>query len=143
MDIKDIYGATVKEKNTLKKPCFMSPKDINNEALFESTRKTNPLMPEYLCRDEDNKIVTIGHVEGSNPKILINKAKSPHSRHLDTKDIDGATSGTVGVGPIGTKLRNYIRSPTDTQDIEGAQTGTFKKGITTIRVTNPLDPQYT
>ena len=142
-DVADIAGATVKQNKDLNKPNFMNPKDINYIELFESTRKTNPLMPEYLCRDDDNNVITIGHVEGSSPRVLVNKSQSPHSRHLNTKDIEGATSGTVGVGPIGTKLRNYIRSPTDTQDIEGAQTGTFKKGITTVRITNPLDPQYT
>ena len=142
-NVKDILGACHVPRKELNKPDLMNPKDINTIEMFESKRKTNPLMPQYLGRDEENNLVTIGHVDGSSPRKFVNHSQSPHSRHLNTKDIDGATSGTVGVGPIGTKLRNYIKSPTDTQDIEGAQSGTFKKGITTIRATNPLDPQYT
>ena len=120
----------------------MNPKDINTIEVFQSSRKTNPLMPEYYSRDQDNNLITIGVVDGSYPKRLINQSTSPHSRHLNTSDIEGASPGSVGVGPIGTKLRNYIRSPTDTLDIEGAQSGTFKKGISTVRITNPLDPKY-
>lgn len=142
-DISDIPGATAKQKKDLVKPDLMNPKDINTLEVFESKRKTNPLMPEYLSRDENNKLITIGQVDGSMPKRSVNLSQSPHSRHLDTKDIDGATAGTKGNGPLGTKLRNYIRSPNDTLDIEGAQSGTYKKGITTIRATNPLDPNYT
>jgi hypothetical protein len=141
MDISDINNSY--PKKVLNKPNLMNPKDINSIDIFESNRKTNPLMPEYLCRDQDNNLVTVGVVEGSSPRKLIKGSQSPHNRHLDTKDIDGASTGTVGVGPIGTKLRNYIRSPTDTLDIEGAQSGSFKKGISTVRVTNPLDPKYT
>ena len=141
--VHDILGATAWKKKELVKPNLMDCKDINSIEVFTSSRTVNPLMPEYMCRDEDNKVVIRGHVEGSSPKVLVRMSQSPHDRHLNTKDIEGATAGTVGVGPIGTKLRNYIRSPTDTQDIEGAQTGTFKKGITTVRATNPLDPKYT
>lgn len=143
VDVSDIQGAKARKYRELQKPNLMNCKDINTIEVFESTRKTNPLMPEYTCRDQDNNIVIVGHVDGSSPRVLIKSSQSPHNRHLNTKDIAGAFSDTVGVGPIGTKLRNYIRSPTDTLDIEGAQTGTFKKGIVTVRATNPLDPKYT
>lgn len=142
-DIKDIFGATAMPKRNLNKPDLMNPKDINSIEVFESKRVTNPLMPEYLCRNEDNQVVVIGEVEGSKPRRMVNLKQVPHSRHLSTGDIEGATAGTKGNGPIGTKLRNYLRSPNEITDIEGAQAGTFKKGITTIRATNPLDPSYT
>ena len=142
-DIKDIFGATAKPKRNLNKPDLMNPRDINTIEVFESKRVTNPLMPEYLCRNEDNQVVLIGDVEGSRPRRMVNLKQVPHSRHLSTGDIEGATAGTKGNGPIGTKLRNYLRGPNETTDIEGAQAGTFKKGISTVRATNPLDPSYT
>lgn len=142
-DVKDIFGATAKPRRNLNKPDLMNPKDINTIEVFESKRVTNPLMPEYLCRNEDNQVIVVGEVEGSKPRRMVNLNQAPHSRHLSTGDIEGATAGTKGNGPIGTKLRNYLRSPNEITDIDGAQAGTFKKGITTVRATNPLDPNYT
>ncbi|CAG9312313.1 unnamed protein product [Blepharisma stoltei] len=142
MNITDIDGARPKPDKKPKKPNFMDPRDINKGDVVEYGRNTNPLMPQYSVRDYEGKLVTIGEVEGSKPKVLINKSTSPHQRHLNTQDIDGAVPGTVGLGPIGKKDRNEYRQTTNTQDILGAQAGTLKKGITTLRSTHPLDPSY-
>ena len=141
-DISDIPGAKAQTRRLLNKPDLNNPRDINTIEVFESKRVTNPLMPEYLCRDENNQLVTVGNVLGSQPRRTVNLSTSPHNRHLSTSDIEGASAGTKGNGPIGTKLRNYMRNSTDTNDINGAQAGTFKKGISTVRATNPLDPSY-
>jgi hypothetical protein len=142
-DLSDIPGAKAQTKRLLNKPDLNNPRDINTIEVFESKRVTNPLMPEYVCRDENGMIVMLGQVSGSQPRKTVDLGKSPHNRHLSTSDIEGATAGSKGNGPIGTKLRNYIRSPNDTNDIDGAQAGSFKKGISTLRATNPLDPSYT
>lgn len=142
MSTSDIDGARPKPDKKLTKPNFMDPRDINKGEVAVYTRKTNPLMPEYTVKDSDGNLVIIGDVEGSKPRTLINKNTSPHQRHLDTKDIDGASTGTVGLGLYGKKNTQETRSPTNTHDILGAQAGTLKKGISTMRSTHPLNPSY-
>ena len=143
MNVNDIDGAKPKPDKKLSKPNLMDPRDINRGGVYVSNRNVNPLMPEYDVRDEDGALIKIGQVEGSIPKKTINTETLPHNRHLDNRDIDGSTAGTLGLGVIGTKERNYKKKIVDAADIEGAQSGTLKKGITTIRKTNPLNPLYT
>ena len=143
MNVNDIDGAKPKPDKKLSKPNLMDPRDINRGGVYVSNRNVNPLMPEYDVRDEDGALIKIGQVEGSIPKKTINTETLPHNRHLDNRDIDGSTAGTLGLGVIGTKERNYKKKIVDAADIEGAQSGTLKKGIITIRKTNPLNPLYT
>lgn len=140
--VNDIEGAQPKPFAQLKKQDFMDPRDINRGEIKVYNRITNPLMPEYVCRDQNGEIGMIGPVEGSIPKKTINFKNSVHTRHLDNRDIEGSTSDTVGLGVLGTKNRNFVKKIVDSSDIEGAQSGSLKKGITTIRITNPLEPKY-
>ena len=80
----------------------------------------------------------VGEISGNRPKVLI-PTYTAHDRHLNTKDIDGALPSTKGLGPLKTKERNYQKPLANTEDIEGAQVGSKKRGINTVRVT---DPQY-
>ncbi|OMJ82196.1 hypothetical protein SteCoe_17150 [Stentor coeruleus] len=142
MSLNDIDGAHPRPEKNIKKPDFMDPRDINKGESHTYNRNTNPLMPEYLSRDEDGKLISIGYVDGSKPKASVNTINPPHKRHLDNQDIEGSTTGTVGLGAVGKKERNYEKKLATTADIEGAQSGSLKKGITTVRQTNPLDPNY-
>ena len=140
ISVKDIDGARPKPEIYYSKPDLMNPKDINGEA-FHTKRQTNPLEPEYVCRDEDGKLVTIGAIDGSVSKPIIKLSQNPHKRNLDSSDIDGARPNTVGLGPLGTRERNYVKK-IDASDIEGTNSGSHKQGITTKRITNPLAPKY-
>ena len=142
INVHDIQGAKPRPEKNITKADLMDPRDINRGESHTYTRLTNPLMPEYLCRDETGAVVSIGHVQGSLPKKMVNTASIPHNRHLDNRDIEGSTPGTVGLGTVGKRERNYVKKIVDSADIEGAQSGSLKKGITTVRITNPLEPKY-
>lgn len=62
---------------------------------------------------------------------------------LRTEDIIGAKSSTKGLGVFAENHeRKDMRQINRIDDIEGAQAGSLKKGTTTKRTTNPLDPTY-
>lgn len=132
--VSDIDGAKPKPEIVLKKPDLVDPRDINKQWVFNSKRSVNPLMPEYAHRDTDGQLSRIGFVDGSKPKELVRTTTVPHSRHLITFDIDGAKPGTVGVGPIGTRDRRNVRSPTDISDIEGARAGSLRRWLNKQKV---------
>lgn len=138
--VKDIDGARPKPEKVLKKPDLIDPKDINNEWIFRSKRSVNPLVPEYAHRDEEGRLAKIGFVDGSRPKVLVRTATVPHTRHLISCDIDGARTGTVGVGPLGTRVRKNARSPTDISDIEGANAGSLRRRMTHTRIISTKQP---
>lgn len=143
MNVKDIEGASPKAAKILQKPNLMDPKDINKGESKTYTRCTNPLHPEYLSRDKDNNLITIGAVEGSTPAASFKATLAVHKRHLDNSDIAGSGPDSKGLGPVGQKSRNYEKSLVSTSDIMGAQAGSLAKGISTLRQTNPLNPTYT
>ncbi|KAM3146328.1 hypothetical protein pb186bvf_001673 [Paramecium bursaria] len=121
----------------------MAVKDINTYMLHKSTRVTNPLEPEYIVRDEDGNKMTVGQVDGSRTKqlhpIQINKFASSS---LATQDIHGAQAGTHSQQFLRYNERKDYRSTNNVKDIEGVSAGSLKKGITTIRQLNPLQPAY-
>lgn len=62
---------------------------------------------------------------------------------LRTEDIMGAKSSTKGLGVFAENHeRKDFRRTNQTDDIEGARAGSLKKGPTTNRISNPLDPEY-
>lgn len=78
---------------------------------FKSTRTTNPLMPTYTVRDEDNKLDTIGKVRGSSPNVLPPARKDERflATSLKTGDIHGCASSTKGLGNFHTRIRRTER----------------------------------
>lgn len=55
----------------------------------------------------------------------------------------GAKSSTKGLGVFAENHeRKDFRQTNRTEDIEGAKAGSLKKGPTTNRISNPLDPDY-
>jgi len=89
-----------------------------------------------------NKI-TYGKIKGSNPKRLhplkVNKLTS---LSLATGDIAGAQTNTLPERFLKSKTRKDFREVTKTKDIPGALPSSLRRGITTKRATNPLDPKY-
>ena len=103
-------------------------------AQFKSSRSTNPLNPEYQVRDEDNKLVTIGEIDAKKKLVPERSLNS-----LKTDDINGATTNTV---MRITQNRTQFRAINKIDDIAGTTVGSLKKGITTLRSNDPLDPDY-
>lgn len=111
---------------------------------FKSKRVTNPLMPQYIVRDDKNSKSEIGFVQGSTPCVLPPQRTDKNflASSLTTSDILGCTSGTKGLGNFHNRQRKDWRSINNTKDIPGAQPNTLKKGPVTKRVTHPLVPEY-
>lgn len=61
---------------------------------------------------------------------------------MKTGDIAGATSSTKGRGAFHSVERKHFRDTNNIHDIPGAKVGTLKKGVSTQRLTNPLNPTY-
>jgi hypothetical protein len=102
------------------------------------------LNPSYTIRDESGALVEIGEVEGSKPYVLPPPKKDPRLvASLRTEDIIGARASTKGQGVFAENHeRKEVRQINRTDDIEGARSGSLRKGPTTNRVSNPLDPTY-
>ena len=141
MGVHDIEGARPKPEIMLQKPDFMCPTDINRDEMFTTKRTTNPLVPSYMVRDEDNNVVEIGEVHGSKPTQFVSPEKNAHDRHLNIQDIEGAKSTSFGIGNI-QKERSSPKNPNDIGDIEGSMAGTLKRNFIGPRCSNPLDPEY-
>lgn len=105
----------------------------------------NPLVPSYKHVDENGKVFEIGPINGSTskkqPKAASKEAKDPYK----CDDIAGAVSGTKGLGvwegvykrqngPGEKHLRN--------DDILGSMPGSYRRGMSTIRCSNPLERVY-
>jgi hypothetical protein len=72
-------------------------KDINKDGIFESTRNTNPLQPEYHWRDNDDKNLnqSYGGIGGSLPKQIHPSAiNKPNNFCLGIKDIEGTQANS-------------------------------------------------
>ena len=111
---------------------------------FVSKRVANPMNPSYTIRDEDGKMCEIGDIEGNRPVTLPpQRKKGDVDMTLKTMDILGAHAGTKGLGVFAeAHKRREVRQLNRTDDIDGAQGGSLKRGTTSKRVTNPLDPNY-
>jgi|LakMenEpi03Aug12_release.lakeMendotaPanAssembly.Ray.scaffolds.fasta_scaffold874738_1 hypothetical protein len=101
-------------------------------------------MPNYIVRDENNKITEIGLVKGSLPYVLPPARKDEEflATSLKTKDILGCNTGTKILGNFHSRLRRDIKKTNDTSDVIGAQSGSLKKSLISTRIISPLDPDY-
>ena len=100
--------------------------------------------PSYTIRDDSGALVEIGEVQGSKPCVLPPERKSLYPpATMRTTDILGAMAGSKGLGVFAeSHTRKDFRQSNKTDDIEGAHSGSLKKGPSTKRVCNPLDPSY-
>jgi hypothetical protein len=72
-------------------------KDINKDGIFESSRTTNPLKPEYHWRDNDDKDLnnSYGVIRGSEPRQVHPSAvNKPNDLCLGIKDIEGTQANS-------------------------------------------------
>ena len=72
-------------------------KDINKDQIFETNRRVDPLQPNYIWRDDDDKNLnqTYGKIVGSDVKRnhpqVVNR---PNNLSLGIKDIDGTQANS-------------------------------------------------
>jgi len=153
MKVDDIDGAKPKFGHEIKERSegfgkaynynAMDYRDVTNTQ-FKSSRYTNPLMPTYKVRNEDDKVHEIGPVEGALPNVLPPMRTDPNyqAKSLHTTDIQGCACSTKGLGNFHTRKRRAFLTTNITEDIPGAQPDTVKKSPETLRNTNPLMPDY-
>ena len=114
-----------------------------SKVIFKTTRSVNPLHPEYLVRNEKDKVITIGNIAGSISTKLPERLRGPLDACLNVSDIHGAAAGSKRLGTFhSTSRRNFLINPNDISDIGGAQSDTLKKGVQSNRLTDPLNPDY-
>jgi len=138
--VEDIDGAKPKKEWIPEgKPSSLDVRDINYFWEFHTKRQTDPLSPRYKVVSEDNKLVEYGQLDN---KATIRHPKDVNkvtSSDLRTGDIDGAQASTSVQKVNGLVTRDTFMK---TQDIPGAQIATLKKGMSTLRQTNPIWPAY-
>lgn len=142
MDVKDIDGAKAK-KVYVRQTAYDSFNytDIT-KTKFVSSRTVNPLHPTYQVRDQDGQVIEIGGIDRSSPKKLPTRTTGGFFDGLQIADIPGTAVGSRRVGNFHNKERSHFRQTNDIKEIEGAQVGTLKRGVSTQRRTDPLNPKY-
>lgn len=70
------------------------------------------------------------------------RKKGPVSLILETADIEGAKTGTKGLGVFAHHTRTKFKQTNKIDDIAGSSVGSLKKGPVTNRSLNPLNPDY-
>jgi len=145
----------------------LSVRDINCKTPPKQ-RGTDPLEPVYTCAQAPT---TSLHVTYSQEKVQPPTHQAPKLKPEKIGPVDGSTSRKLHVGknaPLWSLKKDDISGASpqrwagevpcniyesqgakpalsfhDPHDVAGAQVGTFKKGITTKRSINPLQPTYT
>ena len=137
--------------------------DINRgDRRVPRVRETNPLNPEYVvpvsnCTSwhyqfsqdvkppEPAKPDILGVIPGSAPRKLTWNRDAP-SRILDSRDIEGTQSQRIVAGqPFNLRMsaaEKPIHDFHQTRDVPGAAHGSLRRGLSTERHTDPLDPRY-
>jgi hypothetical protein len=110
---------------------------------FKTKRSTNPLEPTYVVRNDDGTLMTIGKIENSNTLHHPERKRGPVSSSLATNDIEGAQTGTKGLGVFAHHKRSEVKQINKIDDIAGSTVGSLRKGVATNRISNPLSPEYT
>jgi hypothetical protein len=142
MRVDDIEG-------TRTKPSIRRASSYNNfdysdvtKNQFATSRMTNPLNPSYFHRTDENEVEEIGNIEGSKPKGAPVRSRGPNTLNLNVDDIEGTKAGTKGVRAFKNLTRRNFREINKTSDIEGTKAGSLKRAPNTIRMVNPLNPNY-
>jgi hypothetical protein len=142
LSVNDIEGAKAKGPYLRERTKFdaFNYDDVTKD-FFKSSRVTNPLQPTYKIRNEEGKLIEIGDIPGSSPRKLPMR-NTPFDGAYNVKDIPGTAPGSKRLGPFHSLTRKDFIDPNDIKDIEGTKAGTLKKGVQTIRVIDPLNPNY-
>lgn len=102
----------------------------------------NPLHPQYNIRDENGELTTIGAIPGSSPKRQAVRTQGGFFNGLEVRDIPGTAVGSKRLGNFHSRDRQHFRDTNNIGDVAGAQASTLKKGISTKRTNDPLNPNY-
>ncbi len=143
MNIKDIEGTSTKRAK-LRTASYsnMNYSDVTHDK-FKTRRCVNPLNPMYEIKYKEyyallfRGTVVHGKIDKSEPCGTL-PYKYPIYFKLELNDIPEAQPGSLN------KVKNLKSNDGNLKigDVPGAQTSTLKRGITTIRQSNPLNPQY-
>lgn len=141
--IDDIeFSRPAKEKKPEVLKNIMETEDINLKHKRVKYGSRNPLNPEYLIKVlSKNEIHKIGEIEKNTTKILHRNLNVPHY-NLKTHDIEGTQVASAGNKWFKEPLRREFLESNKVSDILGSQPNTRKKGLSTKRITNPIDPDY-
>ena len=110
--------------------------DVTHD-IFKTKRCVNPLDPVYQVEYGGGDNYTHGQIEGSKSTSL-SKFNYADPLNLKTADIDGTAIGSKNH----IRKYQGENFNLHTKDIRGASAGSLKKGIVTTRKTNPLAPNY-
>lgn len=136
-DCRDIQG------NSPKKPYIRGTKynnidysDVTHD-VFKTRRHVDPLDPVYEVKYKNGEHYVHGQIQGSKPATN-NPYVYPDPFNMKTTDIQGTQVGSKNA------INKFSGQNFNLQlgDIRGARSGSLKKGITTKRMTDPLDPRY-
>lgn len=105
-----------------------------------SNRCVNPLDPVYNVRYNDEENYIHGEIEGSKPSSF--SKFNIVSTNLTTEDIEGAQANTLNYYKQWKDKHNGKHFAYSLPEIEKSQSNTLKKGMTTSRCINPLEPDY-
>lgn len=143
LDVGDIEGCKPRDRTFTRTAKFdaINYKDVTH-ADFKTKRTTNPLSPSYAFRNENGQLEDIGEIIGNKPMTIPERKRGPVSQSLDTKDIDGAQSGTKGLGVFAYHQRKEYKKTNQIEDIAGSTVGSLRKGVSTSRISDPLNPTY-
>ena len=103
---------------------------------FATSRRTNPLNPEYNIFGE----VVVSSPK-SRPRPLKQETNAPFFA-LKTDDIPGANPDHKYFKHLREEDRRQSKNTNSVRDIPGAVPDTLKRGLSTARKTNPLQPNY-
>lgn len=143
LEIKDIEGWKPRDRTYTRTAQFenINYRDVTH-ADFKTKRSTNPLSPSYMVRNDDGTVEEIGGIEGNVPNKIPERKKGPVSQILQTNDIEGAQTGTKGLGVFAHHQRKNFKETNKLNDIAGSTVGSLRKGVLTNRSSNPLAPDY-
>lgn len=110
--------------------------DVTHD-VFKTKRCVDPLDPVYEVKYKGGENYIHGHIEG-NKSVTFNPFIYADPKNMKLIDIDGTQVGSKN------KINKFTGQNYNLQlgDIRGANSGSLKKGIETVRNTNPLNPKY-
>lgn len=105
--------------------------------IFKTRRHVNPLDPVYEIKYKNGENYCYGLIEKSKPEVWY-PYKYDHPNALKINDIKGTEPGSKNKINVFNGNDYNLRN----DDIPGTKAGSLKKGISTLRNTNPLTPKY-
>lgn len=148
-NVHDIKGTQPKKIHVRSVLHDQSYNDVTAKKIFNRVPVSNPSDPIYRIRDDQNKVIEYGEINGSKPKVAYFKTDTKFcDMALKSRDIHGNIPGSKSKGNFHLRdRRDQVRQLTQNGDIVGSTPGTLVKGIKLPegmknRESNPLNPVY-